>query len=149
MSAPPGQPYTVLIVDDNLDLLASLSFALSALGPFKVETAQDGAEGLERAYTLHPDCVVVDVKMPEVNGIQLVRALRGDPETAPIPLVILSALIQETDHTLGMFAGADQYLTKPTKPQVVAEAIHRAIALSADERWQRIRALLADEDEDT
>lgn len=148
MSAPPDQPYTVLIVDDNLDLLASLSFALSVLGPFKVETALDGAEGLERAYALHPDCVVVDVKMPEVNGIQLVRALRGDPETAPIPLVILSALIQETDQTLGMFAGADQYLTKPTKPQVVAEAILRAITLSNEERWQRIRALLDDEDED-
>jgi CheY-like chemotaxis protein len=135
----------VLIVDDNLDLLASLSFALSALGPFNVETAQDGAEGLERAYALHPDCIVVDVKMPEVNGLQVARALRGDPETARIPLVILSALIQETDQMLGMFAGADQYLTKPTKPQVLAEAIQRAIALSNEERWQRIRVLLEDE----
>jgi CheY-like chemotaxis protein len=148
MSAPPGQQYTVLIVDDNPDLLASLAFALTALGPFHVETAVDGAMGLERIEELRPDCVVVDVKMPEINGLQLVRALRGDPETATIPLVILSAMIQETDQTLGIFAGADQYLTKPTKPQVLAGAIERAIALSMEERRQRVRALIDDANED-
>jgi two-component system cell cycle response regulator len=89
---------------------------------------------------------VIDVKMPEVDGIQLVRALRGDPETAPIPIVILSALVQEADQALGLYAGADQYLTKPAKPQAVVEAIQRAIALNAEERAQRMRAL-AEEDE--
>jgi CheY-like chemotaxis protein len=148
MSAPSDRRYTVLIVDDNADLLSSLSFALSTLGPLTVETATDGAEGLERIYTLRPDCVVIDVKMPEIDGIQLVRALRGDPATAPIPLVILSALVQENDQALGMFAGADQYLTKPTKPQTVAAAIQRAITLSAEERTRRMLALADDEADD-
>lgn len=147
MSAPSDRPYNVLIIDDNAELLDSLAFALGALGSFNIQTATDGAEGLERVYSVHPDCVVIDVKMPHVDGIQLVRALRGDPETAPIPIVILSALVQETDQTLGLYAGADQYLTKPTKPQIVVDAIRRAVALSAEERAKRMTAL-AEEDVD-
>jgi CheY-like chemotaxis protein len=146
MSAPPDGSYKVLIVDDNPELLSSLTFALGALSSLIIETATDGAQGLERVYSSRPDCVVIDVKMPEVDGIQLVRALRGDPETAPIPIVILSALVQEADQALGLYAGADQYLTKPAKPQAVVEAIQRAIALNAEERAQRMRAL-AEEDE--
>lgn len=144
-SSDPAQPITVLIVDDNADLLASLSFALRTLGGFRVETATDGAEGLERAVELQPQCMIIDVKMPQIDGIRLVRALRGDPATASIPLVILSALVQESDQALGMYSGADQYLTKPTKPQLVIEAIHRAMALSADERQQRLRRLAFDD----
>lgn len=138
---------TVLVVDDNAELLASVSFALRTLGGFRVEMAADGAEGLAIAAAIHPDCVVIDVKMPEINGIQLVRALRGDSATARIPLVILSALVQETDQALGMYAGADIYLTKPTKPQVLIEAIRRAITLSDEARARRLRDLAAGDDE--
>jgi CheY-like chemotaxis protein len=145
MSSPSGQVVTVLIVDDNPDLLDSLAFALRTAGGFRVETATDGAEGLMRAVELRPQCMIIDVKMPNIDGLRLVRALRGDPETASIPLVILSALVQENDQSAGMFAGADQYLTKPTKPQLVIEAIHRAIALSAEERQRRLRALAEDD----
>jgi DNA-binding response OmpR family regulator len=137
----------VLIVDDDAPLLESLSFALRTLGGFRVETASDGAEGLHKAIEVHPDCMIVDVMMPELNGYQLVRALRGDPATAGIPLVILSALLQETDQVLGMYSGADQYLTKPVKPQHLIEAIRQAIALSEDERTQRMRTL-AEQGED-
>src|SRR5262245_49746653 len=140
-----GSPYTILIVDDNEELLKSLQFALSALGQFTIVTATDGAEGLERAYEVRPHCIVVDVKMPGVDGLQLARALRGDPETASIPLDILSALIQEKDQTVGMLAGADQYLTKPTKPQEMVEAILQAIRLSEEERLRRLRALATEE----
>jgi CheY-like chemotaxis protein len=145
---PPTGPCTVLVVDDNTDLLDSLSFALRTLGEFHVETAADGAEGLRKAVEIHPDCVVIDVMMPELNGYQLVRALRGDLETASIPLVILSALVRDTDQTLGMYSGADQYLTKPIKPQHLIEAIRRAIALSDEERQQRLRALAEAEDDE-
>jgi CheY-like chemotaxis protein len=137
----------VLIVDDNDELLESLQFALSALGPFNIVTARDGAHGLERAYEVRPHCIVVDVKMPGVDGLRLTRTLRGDPETASIPLVILSALTQEKDQAAGMLAGADQYLTKPTKPQELVEAILRAIRLSEDERLRRLQALATQEDE--
>src|SRR5690348_8593455 len=94
-SSASRQPITVLIVDGNADLLESLSFALRTSGGFRVETATDGAQGLARAVELQPQCMIIDVKMPQIDGIRLVRALRGDPATASIPLVILSALVQE------------------------------------------------------
>lgn len=147
MSSPPATPYTVLIVDDNEQLLASLSFALKALGGFRIEVATDGVEGLIKALELQPDCMVIDVKMPEIDGLRLVRALRGDPETAGIPLVILSALVQPADQVLGMYAGADQYLTKPSKPQAVIEAIRHVIALTDEQRHRRLRELAEDDDE--
>lgn len=141
-----GHQYTVLIVDDNDELLGSLRFALGALGPFQIVTASDGGEGLARASELRPDCIIIDVKMPGVDGLQLARTLRGDGETASIPLVILSALIQEKDQTVGMLAGADQYLTKPTKPQELVEAILRAIRLSEEERLRRMQTLATQDD---
>ena len=147
MSSSSERRYTVLVVDDNADLVESMSFALRTLGGFRVEVAVDGADGLEKAVMLQPDCMVVDVKMPGINGLQLVRVLRGDPETAEIPLVILSALVQDIDQALGMYAGADQYLTKPAKPLALIEAIHRAIELSEEERQRRLRKLAEDDGE--
>jgi DNA-binding response OmpR family regulator len=147
-SGQAAQTHTVLIVDDNEDLISSLTFALRTLAGFRIEVATDGAQGLAKAVALQPDCMVVDVKMPEIDGLQLVRALRGDPATADIPLVILSALVQEADQVLGMYAGADQYLTKPAKPQTVIAAIKRAIALSTDERTRRMYELVTDDDGD-
>ena len=141
MTSPSGTRYTVLIVDDNEELLASLSFALRALGGFRIEVATDGVGGLVKAMELQPDCMVIDVKMPEIDGLRLVRALRGDPETAGIPVVMLSALVQPVDQALGMYAGADQYLTKPAKPQVVIGAIQQAIALTEPQRRARLRDL--------
>ncbi len=148
MSSHTETSPTVLIVDDNEELIASLSFALRTLTRFHIEVATDGAQGLAKAIALQPDCMVVDVRMPEVDGLQLVRALRGDPTTANIPLVILSALVQDSDQALGMYAGADQYLTKPAKPQAVIAAIQRAIELTADERIRRLRELAEEDDDD-
>jgi CheY-like chemotaxis protein len=141
MSSSSDAGYTVLVVDDNEDLLASVSFALQTLGSFRVVVAHDGVEGLEKAIECRPDCMVIDVKMPDVGGLQVVRALRGDRETARIPLVILSGLAQPEDQLRGMYAGADQYLIKPMKPQGLVEAIHRAIALTEEERQRRMGAL--------
>jgi CheY-like chemotaxis protein len=104
------QPFTVLVVDDNDDLLYAVRTALELLGNFHVLTAKDGIEGLERATNNHPNCVVIDIRMPGLDGNQLVRALRGDRITAEIPLIILSALVQEKDQLIGLFSGADQYM---------------------------------------
>jgi two-component system alkaline phosphatase synthesis response regulator PhoP len=125
-------------------LLESLRFAISVLGDgeFQVETALDGAQGLERVYEVHPDCVIIDVKMPNLNGYQLVHVLRGDPETATIPLVILSALVQERDYQAGMLAGADRYLTKPASPRIIVDAIHQCIDLTENERIRRLQELI-------
>src|SRR5262249_44859074 len=111
---------------------------------FSVVTAADGAEGLRHFYEDRRDCVVIDIRMPQLNGYQLVRALRGDPDTAGTPLIILTAMAQDIDRQGGLAAGADHYLVKPVKPLDLVAAIHHAITLSEADRRQRLRALLDD-----
>lgn len=137
-----GTVAPVLLIDDNADLLDLLSRVVANLGHFNVLQAADGVSGLEQAVTAHPACIVVDIMMPGLDGYQLVRALRGDPETADIPVVMLTALAQDYNRLAGFLSGADQYLVKPVKPQELVAAIQQAIAYSSEERASRTRALL-------
>jgi DNA-binding response OmpR family regulator len=142
VSISPEPAYTVLLVDDNQDLLQAMSFALEELGGFRVIRASDGIEGLERFYETNPDCVVIDVKMPGLTGYQLVRAFRGDSASMETPLIMLTALAQDKDQFAGMAVGADVYLVKPVKPQVLAATIHQAIKESPQERVRRFQELV-------
>jgi CheY-like chemotaxis protein len=141
MALQDDGPATVLIVDDNHDLLLLITESLGLLGHYRVVTADNGSDGLLQAVEMRPDCVVIDIKMPGLDGYQLIRALRGDPETAAIPLVILTALTQEHYRLAGLLAGADQSLEKPVKPEDLVSAIQQAITLSQEERAARMRAL--------
>jgi CheY-like chemotaxis protein len=96
---------TLLLVDDNSDLLDMLTLALKTLGNYTIQRATDGASGLEQTVNVRPDCIVIDILMPGLDGYQLVRALRGDPETADIPLVILTAVAQDK----GQFSGSRRW----------------------------------------
>src|SRR6185437_13612823 len=129
MAQPAKETYRVLVVDDDLDLLPYLATSLRELSDYTIITATNGAEALERYDEVRPHCVVVDVRMPGLDGYQLVRALRGDSATAATPLVILTAMTKDKDRFAGMAAGADQYLLKPIKPLDLIQAIERAIAL--------------------
>lgn len=144
MSTPVSESYTVLVVDDSEDLRALVAESLRKLGGFTVVTAEDGAVGLEQYFELQPDCVVIDVKMPGLDGYQLVRALRGDPASVATPLVILSAMVQERDRFAGLIAGADEYLVKPVSPLELVQTIRRVIDRTQADRRERLRALLAD-----
>src|SRR5215475_9336046 len=101
--------YTVLVVDDDPDLLQLLTDGLELLGNFTVVSATDGMQGLERFFEVRPDCMIIDVKMPGLDGYQLVRALRGDPESAATPLIILTAMAQDQNRMAGLVSGVDQY----------------------------------------
>jgi len=134
--------HVILVVDDNDDLLALIAESLRKLGSFTVFTARDGIEGLERYFDVRPDCVVVDVKMPGLDGYQLVRALRGDPESRSTPVVILSAMAQPKDQLSGLLSGADEYLLKPVGPLDLVKVISMVIGRSETERCQRQQDLL-------
>jgi DNA-binding response OmpR family regulator len=134
-------PRRVLVVDDDPALLAAIADGLQIMGGFEVIFASDGASGLERFFTAVPDCVVVDVRMPGLNGYQFVRALRGDPETAQTPIIVLSALVQDREQLAGLLTGADAYLTKPVKIVDLVVSIDHAVRLTSDERQRRVREL--------
>lgn len=133
--------YTVLIVDDNPDLLRLLSMGLPDMGNYEVVTAADGIEGLTKFFEVRPDCMVIDVMMPGLDGVQLVRTLRGDPDSAFTPLIMLTAMVQDKDKFIGMAAGVDQYLTKPVMTSELAKAIEYAIHLADAEREKFYRSL--------
>jgi DNA-binding response OmpR family regulator len=136
-----GTGYTLLLIDDDPGILASLVAMLRALSDFTVVTACDGVSGLEQSMLVQPDCVIVDGKMPELDGYQFVRALRGDPATAATPIIFLSAMAQVKDKLAGMASGGDIYLTKPVKPRDLLAAIHDALVMTNGDRDQRQRAL--------
>lgn len=142
MSTPIGNGYTVLVVDDSADLRALVAESLRKLGGFAVVTAEDGAIGLERYFEIRPDCVVIDVKMPGLDGYQLIRALRGDPASSATPLVILSAMVQERDRLAGFLSGVDEYLLKPVSPLELVRTIREVIERGEADRRRRLLSLL-------
>jgi DNA-binding response OmpR family regulator len=138
----------VLVVDDDPALLIAIADGLHLVGGYDVISAQDGATGLERFFSDNPECVVVDVRMPGVNGYQFVRTLRGDPETAQTPIIVLSALAQDHEQLAGLLTGADAYLTKPVKIMDLILTIDKAVRLTAAQRERRMQRLSQVEPQD-
>ncbi len=152
--ASVSPPRAILLVDDNPEIFAMYRAVLPAMSDFLILTAENGVDALEQIEAYHGannpplSCIIIDVMMPHLDGLHLVRALRGDPATADIPLVILTALAQDYQRFAGLASGADQYLTKPVSvPQLLA-AIDRAIALAPDERLRQWQALAEAPDAD-
>jgi DNA-binding response OmpR family regulator len=127
----------VLVIDDNPTIVELIKYAVKLQGAYRVVVAYDGVQGLESIFAEQPDCVIIDVKMPKMDGYQLVRCLRGDARTADVPLIILSAMTREEDLMTGLLSGADEYLTKPFKPTALNDAIERVLVLTPAERQQR------------
>ena len=124
----------VLIIEDNPNLLTLLLDALPLLGDFQVFGATDGREGLLHCEQIQPDCVVVDVLLPELNGYQCVRALGGDPATSQTAIILCTALAENRDRFVGLACGADLYVTKPILPAELARAIQQVAARTPTER---------------
>jgi twitching motility two-component system response regulator PilH len=135
----------ILVIDDDPDLIETITDSLELQGGYQVRSAPDGESGLISAIENPPDCIVVDVRMPNLNGLQFVRALQGDRNTASIPIVMLSALVQDTDLLRGLLSGADAYLHKPVRLQDLLNAIERSIQLSQQQRLQQWRDLASSE----
>jgi DNA-binding response OmpR family regulator len=141
-----GAPKKVLVIDDNPTIVELIKYALHLQGNYEVVAAYDGEEGLRRFYQEQPDCVIIDVKMPRMDGYQLVRCLRGDATSAQVPLIILSAMIREEDREQGYLSGVDEYLTKPFKPAALGAALERVMKITPEQRYQRMRDLASRHD---
>jgi len=131
----------ILIVDDEKDLLELLSMNLGAAG-FIVTTAEDAAQALAAIRTNRPDLILLDIMLPDTSGIKLTGKLKNTPETANIPIILLTAKDKETDVIVGLSVGADDYVTKPFSNSVLVARIEAVLrrAYPADEDVREILA---------
>jgi DNA-binding response OmpR family regulator len=102
----------ILVVDDEPDLLELIETNFSAAG-FNILSAANGREALHQAKALKPKLILLDVMLPELDGLEVCKLLRRDPATRSIPIVMLTARAAEIDRVLGLELGADDYVTKP------------------------------------
>lgn len=119
------RPY-IICADDDADILSLVALRLER-GGFDVATAKDGEEALTLARARTPAVIVLDVMMPRVGGVEVIRALRDDSALKDIKVILLSARAQEIDVQRGLEAGADSYLIKPFKFDDLASEIERVL----------------------
>jgi DNA-binding response OmpR family regulator len=123
--AVSDQP-TVMIADDDEGLRRLVQLTLEGQG-FHIVEAANGADAMALAREEPPDVLLLDVAMPEIDGIAVCAALKSDPDTAGIKVALVTAMMDEADRELGWAAGADRYITKPFSPwQLVAE-VHQLL----------------------
>lgn len=117
---------TVLVIDDEKDLVELLRYNLEKEG-YDVIGANEGAAGLDIARRHRPDLVILDVMMPQPDGLEVCRRLRGDPKTASIPVIMLTAKSSEADRVVGLELGADDYVTKPFSPRELVARVRAVL----------------------
>jgi len=106
----------ILVVDDEPEAVELVEFNLRQAG-YDVASAGDGAEALKKAHDAQPNLVILDLMLPEVDGLEVCKMLRRDPATASLPIIMLTAKAAEIDRVLGLELGADDYITKPFSPR--------------------------------
>jgi len=112
----------VLVVDDEADIREFLSYNLTKNG-FKVEVAEDGIEGLQRAVSFLPHIIIIDIMMPGMSGIELCKEIRSRPELNGVLIAMLTARQEDQIQIESLNVGADDYITKPLKPSVFLSRI--------------------------
>ena len=122
-----ASPPTILVVDDS-DTIRSLIVLNLQLDGFTVVEAHDGQECLDVVKAVAPDLITLDVAMPRRDGFSTVEALRADPETGHIPIVMVSARAQGSDLARGQEVGVDAYLTKPFEPEQLVATVRSLVA---------------------
>lgn len=114
----------VLVVEDDPEVVELICFNLKQAG-LAVGTASDGIDALRKARSLMPDLILLYLMLPELDGFALCEILRRDPDTAAIPIVILTALSSELSRLAGMDCGASDYITKPFSPRLLVGRVEK------------------------
>jgi len=109
-------PEKILVVDDEKDLLELVEYNLGKEG-YKVLTAENGIDALKAAKKEYPSLIVLDIMLPGMQGLEVLRELKKRPESQNIPVILLTAKGEELDKVLGLELGADDYVTKPFSPR--------------------------------
>ena len=121
---------TILVVDDNVDVARVTASTLSARG-YGVVIATDGQRALELVEERHPDCILLDIMMPHMSGLEVLSRLKGNPATAAIPVILITAKSRDEDVLCGYKEGADYYITKPFSSQQLLYGIRLVLGKDA------------------
>lgn len=119
-------PKTIVIADDEPHVLRSLEFILKKQG-YRVITATNGEEALERVKTNHPDLVFLDIQMPKMDGNTVLRKLREETEFQDLYIVMITAKGQEVDRLNSLESGANEYVTKPYSPRKLISRVQEIL----------------------
>ena len=128
LESPPGVKPRILVVDDNADMRAYIARLLAP--KWEVDLACDGVEAMDWVRFRLPDLVLSDIMMPKMNGFELVSALRKDPATRQLPIILLSARAGEESRTDGIIAGADDYLVKPFSAKELIARVNTHLSMA-------------------
>jgi DNA-binding response OmpR family regulator len=120
----------VLVVDDNVDVIKMVGLMLESVG-YEIIAAQSGEQALVKAQTEKPDVVILDIMMPDMDGYEVCRRLRANPNTSHLPILMFTAKATPSDKLAGFQAGADDYLTKPVHPAELIARVEAALLRSA------------------
>ena len=118
---------TILVADDEQDIRELVAYRLSRSG-YRIVEARDGEEALQLAADQALDMAVLDVMMPRLNGFDLTQRLRHTPATERLPILLMSASVQDADISRGFAAGADGYLTKPFTPDQLLTRVREVLS---------------------
>ena len=131
----------ILIVEDEQDILQLVKLYLEKEG-FRTIAAMTGSEGLKQVKAENPDLIVLDLMLPEMDGLEVCKRLRSSPETAMLPIIMLTAKAEESDTIIGLELGADDYVTKPFSPKALVarvKALLRRLERNSDNRTNSYR----------
>jgi DNA-binding response OmpR family regulator len=116
----------ILVVDDEPDAVELIQFNLEKEG-YRVAAAADGAEALEKIHSFHPDLMVLDWMLPKLDGLEVCKSVRSEPDIASLPIIMVTAKTTEIDRILGLEIGANDYMTKPFSPRELILRIKKQI----------------------
>ena len=126
LEAPAATRRRILVAEDDPDVGRYVEVSLSVEG-YEIHRASDGVAAVAKAIEIQPDLVLLDIGMPGMDGVAVCQELRRDPRTSVVPIIMLTARVQQSDKVDGLDAGADDYITKPFDPVELAARINAAL----------------------
>ena len=121
----------ILVVEDDRDISELITYNLEREG-YEVACLYDGGQVVDFAHKRRPEIIILDLMLPEVDGIEICRTLKSDPDTKHIPIIMLTAKSEEADVVVGLQMGADDYITKPFSPKVLVARIKAIVRRISD-----------------
>ena len=125
-AATPAPLGTVLVVEDEPDVAELIRYHLAKEG-YDVRITANGGDAVKYAHSMQPDLILLDIMVPQLNGWEVCRRLKQDPETRAVPVIMVTGRVEEGDKVLGFELGADDYVTKPFSPRELVARV-RAVA---------------------